>query len=161
MALPTVTVQRIDGRLEVKDNPGLYWEFYFSFIIGGLVALYVAFTSDLSRTSLLLAIVISAGAIGGGVVLLAREPASVVVFDRPNATLQITRWTLFKRVHSSRPLSDVASATVERKNDLETGGLVRPGLALLDGSTLPISTFWYKKAEASQAAVEQVNSFLS
>ena len=40
MALPTLTIQHNEDRLEIKDNPALYWEFYFSFIVGGLVALY-------------------------------------------------------------------------------------------------------------------------
>jgi hypothetical protein len=155
MALPTITSRRSAGRLEIKDNPALYWEFYFSFIVGGLVALFVIFTSKLSQTSTAIAVIVSAGALLIGLLLLMREAASIVILNRDDATLTVTRWTLFKRSSITRSLSDVAAAKVER------GTLVRPTLVLTDGTTLPISNFWYKKDDASHLAVKEVNTFMT
>jgi hypothetical protein len=160
MPLPTLTIQRGEGQLEIKDNPALYWEFYCSFIVGGLVALYVTFTSTLSRTSVWIAALVACGAIIGGVFLLTREAASIVVLSRAEAMLTVTRWTLFKRSKSTRSLTNVTAAKVERKDDLDKASLLRPTLVLTDGATLPISNFWYKKDEASRLIVEQVNAYV-
>jgi len=160
MALPTLTIHHSEDRLEIKDNPALYWEFYFSFIVGGLVALYVTFTSALSRTSFWIAVLISVGAIVVGFLLLARETASIIVLNRGDATLTVTRWTLLRRSKSIRALADVATAKVERKDDSDTPSLIRPTLVLTDGAMLPISNFWYKKDEPSRVVVEQVNAYV-
>ncbi len=124
------------------------------------MALYVICTSTLSRTSFWIAIVISIGAMAIGLLLLAREAASIIVLNRSDATLTVTRWTLLKRSKNIRALRDVAAAKIEHKDKLGTVSLIRPTLVLTDGATLPISNFWYKKDEPLRMVVEQVNAYV-
>jgi hypothetical protein len=160
MALPTLIARNTDGRLEIKDNPGLYWEFDFSFIVGGAVALYVFLSSPLSPWLKWASAAAAVMAIGVGVRWLMGEPASIVRLSRLDDRASFTRWTLFKRVEQGMPLGQVSGAKLEYKNDDGSGGLLRPVLVLSDGGTVPISMFWYKKGDAARAMIESVESYL-
>ena len=88
----TMTIAQVDGNLVITEHPVPHWLFYGCFFAGGFVALYLsaAAASDIWQT--MIGTLVGLGNIAGGLLMIAREPASRVEVDPAAASIQITRW---------------------------------------------------------------------
>ncbi len=133
------------------------WLFYSFFVLGGGVAIIIGLTSRGSGWQSILAVIIGMGNIFGGAYMLKREPASVLHIDLRSKTLSIKRWGVFGRWQVSHPIGVAREARLDVTEHTDGGSVFRPVLWLTDGSSIPISCFWYQSDLGSRAVVQEVN----
>ena len=96
--------KREEGRLIIRDQPLVFWMFYSCFVFGGLAALILALAYPPDKTTAFFVSIIGIGNIAGGVYMIRREPASILIFDSETGNLLVRRWNPTGRRDSSYPL---------------------------------------------------------
>ena len=152
-----MTIRRTEDFLEVKDNPAVFWLFYSVFVLGGGVVMFMGLTLVNSGWQSILALTIGMGNVLGGAYMLKREPASIFHIDLRSKTLNITRWGVFGRSRVSHPINAAIEARLDVTEHTDGGSVFRPVLWLTDGSSIPISCFWYQSDLVSRKVVQAVN----
>jgi hypothetical protein len=152
-----MTIKRTGDLLEVRDSPAAFWLFYCFFVLGGGVAVVMGLTALSSGWQSILVVIIGMGNILGGAYMLRREPASIVRIDLRSRTLSIKRWGVFGRSQISHPINVAKEARLDVTEHTDGGSVFRPVLWLTDGSSIPISCFWYQSDVVSRNVVQEVN----
>jgi hypothetical protein len=152
-----MTIKRTGDLLEVRDNPAGFWLFYSFFVLGGGVAVVMGLTALSSGWQSILVVIIGMGNIFGGAYMLRREPASIVRIDLRSKTLSIKRWGVFGRSQISHPINVAKEARLDVTEHTDGGSVFRPVLWLTDGSSIPISCFWYQSDAVSRNVVQEVS----
>ena len=153
--------ERKKGRLIIRDQPLAFWMFYSFFVLAGIAALILALATAPDRTTALIVSIIGIGNIAGGVFMLRREPASILIFDPESDKLLVRRWHPTGKKDSFYPLSAVSSVEVETKEHTEGGHVYRPSLRFNDLVAIPVSMFWYQTMPKSEAVIREIQSFLN
>lgn len=150
-------IKRTAHVLEVRDSPALFWLFYSFFVLGGGVAVFMGLTLVNSGWQATLAVAIGIGNILGGAYMLKREPASIFRIDLRSRSFCVRRRGVFGRSEVSRPISAAREARLDVTEHTDGGSVFRPVLWLADGSSVPISCFWYQSDLDSRKVVQEVN----
>ena len=148
------------GQLTVKDHPLPFWVFYACFVLAGVAALILVLATAPDRTTALIVSLVGIGNIAGGIYMLRREPASILIFDPKSDKVLVRRWHLTGQTDSIFPLSAVSSVEVETKEHTEGGLVYRPHLRFNESLDIPVSMFWYQTTRQSEEAVRKIQSFL-
>jgi hypothetical protein len=135
--------------------------FYSCFVFGGMAALILVLGTNPDATTALIVSVIGIGNIAGGVYMLKREPASILIFDPESDKLLVRRWHLIGKKDTFYPLSAVSSVEVTMKEHAEGGHVYRPSLCLNESVAIPVSMFWYQTMQQSEVAINEIQSFLN
>jgi len=155
-------LERTADRLVVKDNPFRFWAFYCTFVFGGCLLLAMALSSSVMTLQLGVSVLIGLGNILGGLLMLKREPASMVTIDRPSNELRVQRWGLAGRSLTRFPLHQVDRAIVETSEHTDGGTVFRPSLLLKEApGAVPVSRFWYQSGQRSRQIAEEINGFVA
>lgn len=149
------------GQLIVKDHPLRFWMFYSCFVLAGIAALILAVATAPDRTTALIVSIIGIGNIAGGLYMLRREPASILIFDPESDKLMVRRWYPTGKKDSFYHLSEVLSVEVETKEHTEGGHVYRPTLRLNESAAIPVSIFWYQTMQRSEEVTKEIGSFLN
>lgn len=149
-----------DGRLKVRDNPFPFWAFYSLFILGGITALTLSLLKAQSTMMAVFGSIIGFGNIAGGAYMIYREPASTVELDRGSNQVRIQRWGIMGSAKRSYPLDTLLGAEIETSEHTDGGTVYRPRLRFSTSENVPISMFWYQRAESSQDVVEHLKRFV-
>jgi len=155
-----VKTERKKGRLIIKDQPLAFWMFYSCFVFGGIVALIFALASAPDKTTASIVSIIGIGNIAGGVYMIRREPASIIIFDPESDKLLVRRWHPTGRRDSFYPLSAVSSVEIETKEHTEGGHVYRPRLRISESEAIPVSMFWYQTMSRSEVVINEIQFFL-
>jgi hypothetical protein len=153
--------ERKKGRLIIRDQPLVFWMFYSCFVVGGIAALLLVLATTPDTTTALIVSIIGIGNIAGGVYMLRREPASILIFDLASDKLLVRRWHLTGKKDTFYPLSSVSSVEVAMKEHTEGGHVYRPSLCLNESVAIPVSMFWYQTMQKSEVAIKEIRSFLN
>lgn len=154
-------IERGKSRLIVKDQPLVFWIFYSCFVFGGMAALILALATAPDKKTALIVSIIGIGNIAGGVYMIRREPASILIFDSETGNLLVRRWHFTARRDSYYPLTNISSVRIEMTEHSEGGYVYRPSLCLNDSATIPVSLFWYQTKQKSEMIVSEIQYFLN
>ena len=153
-------VERRGDRTVVSDNPFPFWVFYGFFVAAGCAAIVLIFSLAATRGQMVIGLIIGIGNVAGGLVMLRREPASIVEADASVGLLRVRRWGLTGRSVKAHPFHAVDRAVVETSEHTDGGTIYRPALLLKGGASVPVSCFWYQTAHDSEAAARELNGIL-
>jgi hypothetical protein len=152
--------ERKQGRLIIRDQPLVFWMFYSCFVVGGIAALILVLKTAPDKVTALVVSGIGIGNIAGGLHMLRREPASILICDPESDRLLVRRRHLTGKRDTVYPLSAVSSVEVVVKEHAEGGHVYRPSLCLNESVAVPVSMFWYQTRDKSDVVVNEVQSFL-
>jgi len=153
--------KREEGRLIIRDQPLVFWMFYSCFVVGGLAALMFALANAPDKMTASIVSIIGIGNIAGGVYMIRREPASILIFDSETGNLLVRRWNPTGRRDSSYPLADISSVRIEMTEHSEGGYVYRPNLSLNESVAIPVSMFWYQTKQNSEMIMYEIRDFLN
>jgi hypothetical protein len=139
------------GQLIVKDQPLVFWTFYSFFVVGGMVVLVFSLSAAPDWMMTFIGSLIGIGNIAGGLYMIRREPASIVVFDPGSAEVRVCRWY---------PISALSVAEVETTEHTDGGYVYRPRLCIGQSEFVPVSMFWYQTKEKSEDVANEIRRFL-
>ena len=154
-------IEHSDGCLIVKDQPLGYWTFYSFFVVGGIVALVLSLSAAPDRTTTLIGSLIGIGNIAGGLYMIRREPASIVVFDPGSDEVRVCRWYPIGKREKVYPISCLSIAEVQTTEHTDGGYVYRPGLHIGQSGFVPVSMFWYQTNEKSEDVASEIRRFLN
>jgi len=149
------------GRLTISDNPYPTWAFASVFVLVGAFALGMGVIAAPDVVTTVLVGVIGGGNVVLGLLMIKREPGSVVELNRNTDRVEIRRWSVFGSTTSSYPLRALLGADLESRDPSEGGTVYRPRLRFAPPVNVPISMFWYQREKESQEVVAQVERFAS
>jgi hypothetical protein len=148
-------------RLIVKDQPLAFWTFYSVFVGGGVLALVLSLSAAPDRMTTLAGSLIGIGNIAGGLYMIRREPASIVVFDPGSDEIRVRRWYPIGKRETVYPLTALSMAEVETSEHTEGGSVYRPRLRIGQLEFVPVSMFWYQTMERSHEVASEIRRFLN
>lgn len=134
--------------------------FYSCFVLGGIAALILALTTAPDMMTRIMVSMIGIGNIAGGLFMIKREPASILIFDRKSEKLFVRRWHPTGKRDAYYPLNAVSSVEVETTEHAEGGYVYRPRLRLNGSESIPITMFWYQTMQRSEDVIGEIQSFL-
>jgi hypothetical protein len=156
-----MTIEHINDRLIVKDQPLGFWTFYSIFVVGGMVALIFSLSNAPDRMMILFGSLIGIGNIAGGLYMIRREPASVVVFDRGVGEVRVCRWYPIGKREKAYPIYALSTAEVETTEHTDGGPVYRPRLRFGQLESVPVSMFWYQSMDKSEEVADEILRFLN
>jgi hypothetical protein len=156
-----MTIEHMNDRLIVKDQPLAFWTFYAFFIVGGMVALVFSLLDAPDRMMTLVGSLIGIGNIAGGLYMIRREPASIVVFDPGAGEVRVCRWYPIGKRENVYPISALSVAEVETTEHTDGGSVYRPRLRIGQSASVPVSMFWYQTMEKSDHVASEILRFLN
>jgi len=156
-----MTIEHRNGRLIVKDHPLAFWMFYSFFVVGGMVALVFSVSDAPGRMTTLVGSLIGIGNIAGGLYMIRREPASIVVFDPGSDEVRVCRWYPIGKRERMYPISALSIAEVETSEHTDGGSVYRPRLRIGQSESVPVSMFWYQTMEKSEDVASEIRRFLN
>jgi hypothetical protein len=156
-----MTIEHKNDRLVVKDQPLGFWVFYSVFVVGGMVALVFSLTNAPDRMMILFGSIIGIGNIAGGLYMIRREPASIVVFDPGAGEIRVCRWYPIGKREKVYPISAPFTADVETTEHTDGGPVYRPRLRFGQSESVPVSMFWYQSMDKSEEVAGEIQRFLN
>jgi len=153
-------IEHRNGQLIVKDQPLPFWTFYSFFVTGGMVTLILSLSAAPDWMTTFIGSLIGIGNIAGGLYMIRREPASIILFDLGTAKVQVCRWYPIGKRVKVYPISALSNVEVETTEHTEGGTVYRPRLYLGQSGFVPISMFWYQTKEKSEEIASEIRSFL-
>jgi|GEM_PF-1617285 hypothetical protein len=153
-------IEHRNGCLIVKDQPLGFWTVYSFFVGGGIVALVLSLSAAPDWTTTLIGSFIGIGNIAGGLYMIRREPASIVVFDRGSDEVRVCRWYPIGKREKVYPLSTLSAAEVETTEHTDGGSVYRPRLCIGQSELVPVSMFWYQTNEKIEDVAREIRRFL-
>ena len=149
-----------NGRLIIKDQPWVFWAFYSLFLMGGLVAVVFSLVSAADRMTAVIVTAIGIGNMAGGLYMIRKQPASVVVFDRGADEVCIRRWYPVGKKEERHLISALSSVEVEITEHTDGGPVYRPQLGIRQSEFVPISMFWYQSMKESEEVVSEIKRYV-
>jgi hypothetical protein len=137
-------IEHRNGRLIVKDQPLVFWTFYSFFVVGGMVTLVLSLSAAPDWMTTFIGSLIGIGNIAGGLYMIRREPASIVVFDPGSAEVRVCRWYPIGKREKVYPICALSIAEVETTEHTDGGTVYRPRLRIGQSEFVPVSMFWYQ-----------------
>jgi hypothetical protein len=156
-----MTIEHRNGLLIIKDQPLVFWTFYSFFVVGGMVALVLSLSDAPDMMTTLFGSLIGIGNIAGGLYMIRREPASIVVFDPGSDEVRVCRWSLIDKRETVYPISALSIAEVETTEHTDGGSVYRPRLRIWQSEAVPVSMFWYQTREKSEYIASEIRRFLN
>lgn len=153
-------VEHKNGQLIIRDQPLGFWVFYSFFVIGGIVALVLSVSAAPDLTTALVGSLIGIGNIAGGLHMIRREPASIVVFDLGSDEVRVCRWYPIGKKEKVYPTAAFSSAEVQTTEHTDGGYVYRPRLGMGESGFVPVSMFWYQTKEKSEEVAIEIRHFL-
>jgi hypothetical protein len=153
-------IEHRNGRLIVKDQPLVFWTFYSFFVVGGMVTLVLSLSAAPDWMTTFIGSLIGIGNIAGGLYMIRREPASIVVFDPGSAEVRVCRWYPIGKREKVYPICALSIAEVETTEHTDGGTVYRPRLRIGQSEFVPVSMFWYQTKEKSEDVASEIRRFL-
>ena len=125
------------------------------------MALVLSLSAAPDRMTTLVGSLIGIGNIAGGLHMIRREPASIVVFDSGSDEVRVCRWYPIGKREKVYPLSAFSIAEVETTEHADGGSVYRPRLRIGQSDSVPVSMFWYQTMEKSQDVASKIRRFLN
>ena len=95
-----------------------------------MVALVFSLTNAPDRIATLVGSLIGIGNIAGGLYMIRRDPASIVVFDPGLDEVRVCRWYPIGKREKVYPISALSIAEVETTEHTDGGSVYRPRLRI-------------------------------
>src|SRR5688572_17081995 len=154
-------ITREDGRVFLRDRPGLFWALGLFLFAGGVLAIAMSLglaenADELKPWERLAAAAVGLGVSAGGLWWLAQNPTTKVELDLTRRSLRLVRWGILGREVRQLPFEQLESAVLEEGEDGDGGKVWRPAVRVRSGGVLPLSLLWSHDEPAIRSAVSTV-----
>ena len=153
--------ERSEGKLMIKDQPGLLWFLGFLFVavstvfVLGPLGLFTN-NHEISALTRVFSFLMGCIGVGAGLWVVERHPQITSVFNRVSGRLELTRWNLLRRSASQRELglAEIRDVQLVEGKDIDGDPIYGIRLLLRSGEEIALSSYKTPKSLSEKVANE-------